>query len=122
MAAVGTIVAAAVAAVGAIVGAIISSSSKNKAQRESKELMEFQIDLKAHEIKRQDLRTKQVDLFKQQQIDTQAENLAEEKQFRERDRSAQLNRQQIQDTLGLINQSHQQRQQFQGLFDDRRFR
>lgn len=120
--AVATIIGAAVAAVGAIVGGIINASSRNKAQRESRELMELQLDMRAQEIRNKNIRQRQTDLFQQQQIETQQAGVAEEKQFRERERSSRLNRQQIGDTLAMINQSNQMRTQFQSTFDDRKFR
>ena len=110
-----SLIGAGISAITSIIGAGAQRRSQREAQEEAKQLAER--DRKMYELanRRKFIHQQQQNVLQEQGLDLQRAGMAEEKQFRQQQQAIQLNRQQVQDTLGMINQSSVMRNQFRNV-------
>lgn len=116
-----TLIGAAIAAIGTIVGGAISSKDAKSGRRAAEVQAEIQRSIQAKQLSDQRLQQRQQNVLTQQNIDLEGERFQDAKEDREKTQAQNLNRQQVQDTLGMINQSQVMSNNLRNVFDDKEF-
>ena len=110
------IIAAIIGAVSTGIGAGVQAKRLGAAQDEARGLEEVQRAMVEEENRRSFLLRQQQQGFQQQQFEASRAGAVEDRRFRQSQQSSQLSQGQLQNTLNMINQSAQMRNNFRNLF------
>lgn len=113
------LIGAGVSLLGSIIGAGVRRKETREAQEEARRLAEIQRKMHEQGIRRQMIESQRQSALQEQQIDLQRANMSEQQQFREQQQSYQMNRQQLNDVLGMVNQSNVMRNQLSNMLSGR---